>query len=291
MFHNLDQLRLQLERENLYEVNAKTCLEVLRTQFKEFFASKGVNSSDHLNQGWQQDFEEYTLCKPDTYRSDLLRNLDILETAIRRAVITYGSGIKSINNSSENALSKSVNETQMQMQEEKVDMGKVLDARLVVMEINGTKSDKQDTSSRSGNYTTHVVDAYIRPVNDQDPFAETTLQASFLKKKKDVCFSALYLQKKRNLLVFDHSHQQVSYFPMLVQSLSGSTSTWSLNMYEMVKLTPGYISSGLENSVSPTPYVPPSKKDYEILFQPLFDEYFNPPPHAVSSDPVAITAP
>ncbi|GJV71196.1 hypothetical protein Tco_1491191, partial [Tanacetum coccineum] len=29
---------------------------------------------------------------------------------------------------------------------------------------------------------------------------------------------------------------------------------------------PGYISSGLvQNSVSPTPYVPPSKKDYEIL--------------------------
>ncbi|GJZ34707.1 hypothetical protein Tco_0580524 [Tanacetum coccineum] len=33
-----------------------------------------------------------------------------------------------------------------------------------------------------------------------------------------------------------------------------------------------------------------SKKDYEILFQPLFDEYFNPPPHAVSLDPVAVVA-
>ncbi|GKF51833.1 hypothetical protein Tco_0148300, partial [Tanacetum coccineum] len=31
-------------------------------------------------------------------------------------------------------------------------------------------------------------------------------------------------------------------------------------------MTPGYISSGLvQNSVSPTPYVPPSKNDYEIL--------------------------
>ncbi|GJZ49477.1 hypothetical protein Tco_0603667 [Tanacetum coccineum] len=47
--------------------------------------------------------------------------------------------------------------------------------------------------------------------------------APFLKEKKGVRFSALYLQKKRNLLVFDHSHQQVSYFSMLVQSLSGST--------------------------------------------------------------------
>ncbi|GJU06349.1 hypothetical protein Tco_1122779 [Tanacetum coccineum] len=41
MFHNLDQLRLQLERENLHGVNAKTCLQALRTQFKEFLASKG----------------------------------------------------------------------------------------------------------------------------------------------------------------------------------------------------------------------------------------------------------
>ncbi|GJX32740.1 hypothetical protein Tco_0242595 [Tanacetum coccineum] len=47
----------------------------------------------------------------------------------------------------------------------------------------------------------------------------------------------------------------------------------------------------VQNSVSPTPYVPPSKKDYEILFQLLFDEYFNPPPRVVSPDPVAVAAP
>ncbi|GKC15533.1 hypothetical protein Tco_1012315 [Tanacetum coccineum] len=60
----------------------------------------------------------------------------------------------------------------MQMQEEKVDMREALDAGMVVTESSGTKSDKQDTSSRSGTYNTHVVDAYIRPVNDQVPFAE-----------------------------------------------------------------------------------------------------------------------
>ncbi|GJY33499.1 hypothetical protein Tco_0417968 [Tanacetum coccineum] len=53
----------------------------------------------------------------------------------------------------------------------------------------------------------------------------TRLQAPFLKEKKGVCFSALYLQKKRNLLVFDHSHQQFSYFPMLVPLSSGSTKS------------------------------------------------------------------
>ncbi|GKA61060.1 retrovirus-related pol polyprotein from transposon TNT 1-94 [Tanacetum coccineum] len=44
-------------------------------------------------------------------------------------------------------------------------------------------------------------------------------------------------------------------------------------------LTPGTISSGLvPNIPSSTPYVPPTKNNWEILFQPMFDEYLNPPP-------------
>nr|GEU81938.1 retrovirus-related Pol polyprotein from transposon TNT 1-94 [Tanacetum cinerariifolium] len=47
----------------------------------------------------------------------------------------------------------------------------------------------------------------------------------------------------------------------------------------------------IQNSVSLTTYVPPSNRDYEILFQPLFDEHFNPPPCALSADSVAVAAP
>nr|GEX48437.1 putative ribonuclease H-like domain-containing protein [Tanacetum cinerariifolium] len=43
-------------------------------------------------------------------------------------------------------------------------------------------------------------------------------------------------------------------------------------------LTPGHISSGLvPNPVPATPYVPPTNKDLDILFQPMFDEYLEPP--------------
>ncbi|GKC74843.1 hypothetical protein Tco_1120726 [Tanacetum coccineum] len=59
----------------------------------------------------------------------------------------------------------------------KVDSSKALDADLVVMESNGIESGKQDTSSGSGDYLTHVVDADIRPVNDQMPFVEVQLTA------------------------------------------------------------------------------------------------------------------
>ncbi|GKC58892.1 hypothetical protein Tco_1086490 [Tanacetum coccineum] len=55
-----------------------------------------------------------------------------------------------------NAFSKSEIETQMQRQEEKVDMREAVDARLVVTESSGKKPDKQDTSSSSGNYTTQA---------------------------------------------------------------------------------------------------------------------------------------
>nr|GFB27920.1 hypothetical protein [Tanacetum cinerariifolium] len=40
MYHNLNQLQWQLERENLHTCDPKTCLDVLRTRFKEFFNSK-----------------------------------------------------------------------------------------------------------------------------------------------------------------------------------------------------------------------------------------------------------
>ncbi|GJX97615.1 hypothetical protein Tco_0353413 [Tanacetum coccineum] len=211
MFHNLDQLRLQLERENLHGVNAKTCLQALRTQFKGFLASKGVNATDLLNQGWQQDFEDFTRCEPSAYRRDLLENLDTLEAVIHRAVITFGrlqlqsqdaqinpvqavddslnvsksSWIESENN---NALSTSVNETQLQQHESLVTESttlevnlntdvKALDAGLVITESSRTKSDKHDTSSNLRTYITHVVDANIRPVNDQVPSAEVHLTA------------------------------------------------------------------------------------------------------------------
>ncbi|GJY10914.1 retrovirus-related pol polyprotein from transposon TNT 1-94 [Tanacetum coccineum] len=43
-------------------------------------------------------------------------------------------------------------------------------------------------------------------------------------------------------------------------------------------LTPKTISSGLvQNIPSSTSYVPPTKNDWDILFQPMFDEYLNPP--------------
>ncbi|GJR79541.1 hypothetical protein Tco_0150326 [Tanacetum coccineum] len=249
MFHNLDQLRLQLERDSLLDVNPRTCLEALRTQFKEFFASKRVNSSKHLNQCWQKDFKEYTFCEPDTYRRDLLENLDTLDAVINRAVITYArlqlqsqdvqiNPVQAVDDSlivsksswieseNKNALGKSVNETQLQQHKSLVTESttleanlntdvKALDAGSVITESSGTKSDKHDTSSSSGTYITHAVNADIITVNDQVPFAEVQLTA------------------QHNVLANEQQHTEHSepiYDTYLLEKVDSNTTPDSTNM-------------------------------------------------------------
>ncbi|GJW36358.1 retrovirus-related pol polyprotein from transposon TNT 1-94 [Tanacetum coccineum] len=54
------------------------------------------------------------------------------------------------------------------------------------------------------------------------------------------------------------------------------------------EMTPGIISSRLlPNPPSTTTYVPPTKNDWDLLFHPMFNEYFNPPPSVFSLVPAA----
>nr|GFA04441.1 hypothetical protein [Tanacetum cinerariifolium] len=55
------------------------------------------------------------------------------------------------------------------------------------------------------------------------------------------------------------------------------------------EMTPGTISSGLVPTTShSTSYVPPSRNDWDLLFQPMFDELLNPRPSVVNPAPEAI---
>ncbi|GJX84201.1 retrovirus-related pol polyprotein from transposon TNT 1-94 [Tanacetum coccineum] len=56
------------------------------------------------------------------------------------------------------------------------------------------------------------------------------------------------------------------------------------------EMTPATISSGLVPNPPPsTPFVPPSRTDWDILFQPLFDELLTPPPSVDLPAPEVIT--
>nr|GFA48317.1 retrovirus-related Pol polyprotein from transposon TNT 1-94 [Tanacetum cinerariifolium] len=55
------------------------------------------------------------------------------------------------------------------------------------------------------------------------------------------------------------------------------------------EMTPGTISLGLVPTTSPsTSYVPPSRNNWDLLFQPMFDELLNPSPSVVNQTPEAI---
>nr|GFC29217.1 hypothetical protein [Tanacetum cinerariifolium] len=55
------------------------------------------------------------------------------------------------------------------------------------------------------------------------------------------------------------------------------------------EMTPGTISSGLVPITSPSmSYVPPSRNDWDLLFQPMFDELLNPPPTVDNQTPKVI---
>nr|GEV98396.1 hypothetical protein [Tanacetum cinerariifolium] len=64
-----------------------------------------------------------------------------------------------------------VNERHMQTTEEKFDTSKALDASLIDTKSSGTKSVKQDTSSRSAN-DAHADDANIRPIYNEESMTE-----------------------------------------------------------------------------------------------------------------------
>nr|GFB11542.1 hypothetical protein [Tanacetum cinerariifolium] len=54
-------------------------------------------------------------------------------------------------------------------------------------------------------------------------------------------------------------------------------------------ITPGTISSGLMQTSSPsTSYLPPSRNDWDLLFQPMFDKLLNPSPSVVNQAPKVI---
>nr|GEU34654.1 retrotransposon protein [Tanacetum cinerariifolium] len=114
-------------------------------------------------------------------------------------------------------------ERQMHLRESKVVSSKALDASLVVIECSGTKLDVHITRSSLGTYITHVVNADIRPVNNQEPSAEDAkhdqvksplLKVEFLKMndmvEKEVYneLSNRFLQLEKHCISLEISMQQ-----------------------------------------------------------------------------------
>ncbi|GJS68227.1 hypothetical protein Tco_0682792 [Tanacetum coccineum] len=150
MYHNLNQLQWQLERDNFHGHDSKTCLVVLRTQVNEFFESKEVNASDVPNKKWKESFIDGTKWEPKNFRSALLWVLEELDKLNDERALKYGelrmkeSEVKAIKENE-----KRLKESELQQQESLVTQGAVMEACLVTEEQLDESSSSETTFNKS----------------------------------------------------------------------------------------------------------------------------------------------
>nr|GEU34670.1 putative ribonuclease H-like domain-containing protein [Tanacetum cinerariifolium] len=129
----------------------------------------------------------------------------------------------------------------------------------------------------------HVFGALCYPTNDSENLGKLQLKAdirifiSYALTKK-----AFRIYNRRTRRIVETIH--VDFDELTAMAFEQRSSGPSLN-----KMTPGTISLGLVHTTSPsTSYIPPSRTDWDLQFQPMFDELLNPPPSVVNQAPEAI---
>ncbi|GKC20957.1 hypothetical protein Tco_1023107 [Tanacetum coccineum] len=153
--------------------------KVLETQFQMFIKSK-IYLNDEYIVMTRNYFLEYTRLDIPEFRDTLIQNMDYVKKSIEKRALhkmEYDSRVNErLMQTTEEKVdsSKELDARLMQTTEEKVDSSKELDASLVIIESNGTESQEQDTSSRSGN-DAHVDDADIRPIYNEEPMVEVQM--------------------------------------------------------------------------------------------------------------------
>ncbi|GJZ86182.1 retrovirus-related pol polyprotein from transposon TNT 1-94 [Tanacetum coccineum] len=118
-----------------------------------------------------------------------------------------------------------------------------------------------------------IFGALCYPTNDNEGLGK-------LKAKADIGFFVGYAPNRKGYRIYSKRTRQIMEtihitFDELTEQTAPihSSSGPAPNL-----LTHGPISSGLVPNSTPTiPYVPPTNKDLELLFQPMFDEYFETP--------------
>ncbi|GJU63527.1 retrovirus-related pol polyprotein from transposon TNT 1-94 [Tanacetum coccineum] len=119
----------------------------------------------------------------------------------------------------------------------------------------------------------YVFSALCYPMNDSENLGK--LQA-----KADIGIFIGYAPTKKAFRIYNkHTRQIIETIHVDFDELTVMASEHSSSGPALHETTPATISSGLVPNPPPsTPFVPPSRTDWDILFQSLFDELFNPPP-------------
>ncbi|GJS16333.1 putative ribonuclease H-like domain-containing protein [Tanacetum coccineum] len=119
----------------------------------------------------------------------------------------------------------------------------------------------------------HVFGALCYPTNDSENLGK-------LQPKADIGIFIGYAPTKKAFQIYNRrTGQIVETIHVDFDELTAMASEHSSSGPALHEMTPATISSGLVPNPHPsTPFVPPSRTDWDILFQPLFDEFLNPSP-------------
>nr|GFC77501.1 retrovirus-related Pol polyprotein from transposon TNT 1-94 [Tanacetum cinerariifolium] len=129
----------------------------------------------------------------------------------------------------------------------------------------------------------HVFGALCYPINDNENLGK-------LQPKADIGIFIGYALTKKAFRIYNrHTRRIVETIHIDFDELTIMASEQRSSGPALNEMTPGTISSGLVPTTSPsTSYVPPSRNDWDLLFQPMFDGLLNPLPSVVNQAPEAI---
>nr|GFB11365.1 integrase, catalytic region, zinc finger, CCHC-type, peptidase aspartic, catalytic [Tanacetum cinerariifolium] len=123
----------------------------------------------------------------------------------------------------------------------------------------------------------HVFGALCYPINNSENLGK-------LQPKADIGIFIGYAPTKKVFRIYNRRTRRivetihVDFDELTVMASEQSSSGPAIN-----DMTPGTISSGLVRPSCPsTSFVPPSRNDWDLLFQSMFDELLNPPPSVVN---------
>nr|GFB40125.1 hypothetical protein [Tanacetum cinerariifolium] len=123
----------------------------------------------------------------------------------------------------------------------------------------------------------HVFGALCYPTNDSENLGK-------LQPKADIRIFIGYAPSKKAFRIYNRRTRRiVETIHVDFDELTALASEQRSSGPALNEMTAGTISSGLVRTSSPsTSYVPPSRNDWDLLFQPMFDELLNPPTSVVN---------
>nr|GEU78440.1 putative reverse transcriptase domain-containing protein [Tanacetum cinerariifolium] len=129
----------------------------------------------------------------------------------------------------------------------------------------------------------HLFGALCYPTNDSENLEK-------LQPKADIGIFIGYAPTKKAFQIYNQRTRQiVETIHVDFDELTTMASEQSSSGPALHEITPATISSGLvPKPTSLTPFVPSSRNDWDLLFQPLFDELLTPPPSVDPSAPEVI---